>query len=221
MFTPQNEQGVVVIFAQLAASAGWQIVEIGVPFPDALLSKDGELWKTEFEFLASNFIDHKHDHRGCELIICWENDYQSCPIPILALSDSNWVTQAISKPDTNALAAEYWKTRALIAEKELSAVRGDLLSAKAENSRMSAQLPGLDNDYYIPLDVVLSRLGNGHREKLLKLLDIVENNRITGPADIVKVSDFNKTDAYTIWPIAQAARMVYLNGDGAYHPVKG
>lgn len=71
------------------------------------------------------------------------------------------------------------------------------------------------------VDSILGRLDEGKREKLLKLLDIVENNRITGPADIVKVSDFNKTDAYTIWPIAQAARMVYLNGDGAYHPTKG
>jgi hypothetical protein len=71
------------------------------------------------------------------------------------------------------------------------------------------------------LDSVLGRLDEGKREKLLKLLDVVENNRITGPADIVKVSDFNKTDAYTFWPIAQATRIIYLNGDGAYHKAKG
>lgn len=116
MFTPQNEQGVVVAFAQAAAENGWQIVEIGAAFPDALLSKDGEVWRTEFEFRASNFLEHKHDHRGCDLIICWENNYTDSPIPVLALSDDGWKSQSIKKPDPNALAAEYWMRRAYRAE---------------------------------------------------------------------------------------------------------
>lgn len=67
------------------------------------------------------------------------------------------------------------------------------------------------------VDSVLSRLDDGKRDKMVRLLDTVNNHRVQGPADLVKLSDFNKADAYALWPVAQAADLVYLNGDGAYH----
>lgn len=120
-FIPTNEQGVIVAFAAQAQGAGWEFVSIGASFPDAVLRKNGELWRVEFEFKASNFLDHKHDHRECDLIICWENDYLDNPLPILALSEPSWAVVAPSRATVESVTIEYWKRRALRAEGQRSA----------------------------------------------------------------------------------------------------
>lgn len=115
-FIPTNEQGVIVAFAAQAQQAGWKFVSIGASFPDAVLCKDGAEWRVEFEFKASNFLDHKHDHRECDLIICWENDYQDNPIPTIALSEPSWAVVEPSRATVESVTIEYWKRRALRAE---------------------------------------------------------------------------------------------------------
>lgn len=101
---PENEQGVVVLFSQQAEEAGFEIVSIQHRFPDAIIKHKGEEYRAEFEFKASNFIAHKHDPRGCDLIICWEDDSPlDFPLPILALSKPGWavndaVNDAILSP---------------------------------------------------------------------------------------------------------------------------
>lgn len=115
-FVPANEQGVVVVFAAKAQAAGWEFVSISASFPDAVLRKDGEEWRTEFEYRASNFLDHRHDHRECDMVICWENDYPDNPLPTLELSNEDWVRISPSKVSSDTVAVEYWKRRALRAE---------------------------------------------------------------------------------------------------------
>jgi hypothetical protein len=115
-FSPTNEQGVIVVFAAQAQSAGWEFVSIGASFPDAVLRKNGEEWRVEFEYRASNFLDHKHDHRECDLIVCWENDYTDNPIPTIALCDPSWTVVAPSRATVADVTIEYWKRRALRAE---------------------------------------------------------------------------------------------------------
>lgn len=105
-FIPTNEQGVIVAFAAQAQQAGWEFVSIGASFPDAVLCKNGAEWRVEFEFKASNFLDHKHDHRECDLIICWENDYQDNPIPTLALSDPSWAVVEPSRATVESVTIE-------------------------------------------------------------------------------------------------------------------
>jgi hypothetical protein len=44
-----------------------------------------KLVRIEFELRASNFAAHKHDERGCDLIVCWEDDWPNCKIERLSL----------------------------------------------------------------------------------------------------------------------------------------
>ncbi len=127
-FVPVNEQGVIVLFAAQAQAAGWQFVSIGASYPDAVLCKDGEEWHVEFEFRASNFLEHKHDHRECDLIVCWDNDYPDNPLPTITLSDPSWAAVAPSRANPADVTIEYWKRRALRAEGQYKLARSTIMS---------------------------------------------------------------------------------------------
>ena len=43
MFEPKNEQGVVALFMMRARVAGWELVAIGMPFPDAVLKRQEQV----------------------------------------------------------------------------------------------------------------------------------------------------------------------------------
>lgn len=123
MFDPKNEQGVVAVFMMDAKDAGWDIVEIGIAFPDAVLSKDGIQWRVEFEYRASNFIQHKHDARECDLIICWNNDYPDSPIPILSINSSSWKTESFQKADPKDVEILYWREQCRRLEVEVERLK--------------------------------------------------------------------------------------------------
>jgi len=129
-FEPVNEAGVIALFWTQALAVGWEPVELGTAFPDAILRKDGGTWKVEFEFLARNFIGHGHDLRECDLIICWENNWKSCPLPVLALREKDWATTRLFRADVKDIQIEYWKNRARIAERKNSASRTEIPVAK-------------------------------------------------------------------------------------------
>lgn len=75
-YAPENEQGVVFLFAKLMEKVGFEkIVEIGRPFPDCTaINRSGKQVKIEFEYLSHNFITHKHNPKKCDCIICWKDD---------------------------------------------------------------------------------------------------------------------------------------------------
>ena len=90
VYEPINEQGVILLFAALCFDLGFRIEGVRTRFPDALLIRknaQGTFSKclAEFEFKASNYKLHKHPLKGCDLIVCWENDWQDSPIEILEL----------------------------------------------------------------------------------------------------------------------------------------
>src|SRR3990167_4807895 len=118
---PQNEMGVIVVFAEQAKEAGFEIVEIGCDFPDALIKKGDKAYRAEFEYRSSNFIQHKHDLRQCDLIICWIDDTPDFILPILALSNPDWKLKDIAVPDVYKSEIAYWKQRALKAENRVAA----------------------------------------------------------------------------------------------------
>lgn len=120
MFEPQNEQGVVVRFSQEASMHGWSVVEISATFPDAILEKDGVKWRTEFEYEASSFLAHRHDHRDADLIVCWLNDYTDCPLPIIELGDPDWHALELIAATSDQKEVEYWRQRCLRAERQLA-----------------------------------------------------------------------------------------------------
>lgn len=119
MFTPTNEQGTIAVFMTHADAAGWKIIEIGTRFPDAKMKHNGEIWRVEFEFTSSNFVLHGHNYDECDIIICWVNNLESCPIPILVLSDPNWTTQRKTKGVPLTAGEAYWMDRAIRAEREV------------------------------------------------------------------------------------------------------
>jgi len=123
MFTPENELGVIVVFAQEAHHYGFNIKTISANFPDAIIEKDGQSYRAEFEFMASSFDAHGHDHRECDLIICWQNDYDNGVLPILALSEDDWMHTDLHLPTDSARAACYWKRRALKAERSFQLLK--------------------------------------------------------------------------------------------------
>ena len=123
MLIPKNEQGVVMLFGMLAKEHGWGVVSIRAAYPDAVLHDgNGSEWVTEFEFMASNFIDHKHDHRECDLIVCWENDYPKCSLPIIELKSRSF--GSIYRSTMAEKTAEYWMLRCFRSERK----RKDLIA---------------------------------------------------------------------------------------------
>lgn len=93
-YTPTNEAGVVVLFAQYMKNLGFSHFEfIRSAFPDACVFEKTEkgLHKRyiEFEYKSSHFRQHVNnpDHliMRCDYVVCWENDYPTCPIKVIEL----------------------------------------------------------------------------------------------------------------------------------------
>lgn len=92
VYEPINEQGVILLFAALAYELDFRIEGIRSKFPDALLRRKNikDRWiscKAEFEYRSSDFKTHGHDPWQCDLIICWEHDWEDCPIEVLSLKE--------------------------------------------------------------------------------------------------------------------------------------
>lgn len=80
---PMEENGVVFLFGKLHERIGIRIKAIRKGFPDAT----GEVWikgrlyprTFEFEFRSSDFKRHGHDPQKCDILVCWEHDWDDCP----------------------------------------------------------------------------------------------------------------------------------------------
>ena len=87
---PTNEAGVMCLFASLATALGFTMLHIQQAFPDCTAFRRGQdgLWRIvriEFEFESRNFLAHGHDPRGCDLIVCWKHNWDSCPVEVVEL----------------------------------------------------------------------------------------------------------------------------------------
>jgi len=82
-YAPQNEQGVVFLFAHLAHKLRMRIEEIRQGFPDCIAyekTSNGERRvRIEFEYRSLAFKSHRHTARGCDCIVCWEHNWPGCP----------------------------------------------------------------------------------------------------------------------------------------------
>jgi hypothetical protein len=94
-FAPINEQGVVYLFGMISSEIGFYIESIRTGFPDCegkrCFDRKNNLWehvKIEFEFKSSNFIQHGHNPDECDVIVCWQNDWNDCPIEVIELKFS-------------------------------------------------------------------------------------------------------------------------------------
>ncbi len=80
---PQNELGVVFLFARMQAKYGIQVEKIRAGFPDCVArrirGKGNNTIRIEFEFQSMNFKLHKHNPNGCDWIVCWEHNWPEVP----------------------------------------------------------------------------------------------------------------------------------------------
>lgn len=90
MMKPTNELETIFKFAKMLPK-DWDVLELQHTFPDAKILIAGEVYLVEFEFVSSSFATHEHDIMGCDVIICWEDDWgDKCPLPVIALSEEGW-----------------------------------------------------------------------------------------------------------------------------------
>lgn len=118
-FVPENEMGVIVRFSQeITCIGGVSIMSIRANYPDAILLVNGKAIRTEFEYLASNFIVHQHDPRICDLIVCWIDDVQhKNKLPTWELSENEWKSLDIIETSQHQKDAFYWECRARKSER--------------------------------------------------------------------------------------------------------
>ncbi|OIP75375.1 MAG: hypothetical protein AUK06_01880 [Parcubacteria group bacterium CG2_30_36_18] len=98
IYAPVNEQGVIFLFSKVHDDLGIKIEGIQQAYPDARGRRfNGRGWveeRIEFEYKASDFQTHGHDIEKCDIIVCWINDWQDCPIEVIELKN---IIKEISK----------------------------------------------------------------------------------------------------------------------------
>lgn len=111
-FVPKSELNVREIFAQRAERLGYRIVESRAAFPDYLLEHEGDRIFAEAEFRTSNFLRHRHDLARCDLIIVWEHDLPSMPMPVLELkNEALHTTKRRGRPPGSTSSTGQWHQR--------------------------------------------------------------------------------------------------------------
>jgi predicted transport protein len=102
VYSPINENGTIFLFGKVAEDLNMYVEEIKPGFPDCVARRfTGKGWErifVEFEHTSLNFKDHKHDHRECDLIVCWEHNWQDCPIEVIELRE---VIKSLPNPPTH------------------------------------------------------------------------------------------------------------------------
>lgn len=92
VYSPINEQGVVYLFGLVAQDLNIIVESVQVGYPDCTAIKyvgkgRWERVRIEFEYKASSFFNHGHDPKGCDIIVCWENDLDDSKIKELKDTD--------------------------------------------------------------------------------------------------------------------------------------
>jgi hypothetical protein len=90
-FSPTNEAGVLAAFACYARELGFTILRLQAAFPDCEALREvgpnkGQRVLIELEYESRNFLDHMHPVNGCDLIVCWINNWPDCPLEVIELS---------------------------------------------------------------------------------------------------------------------------------------
>jgi hypothetical protein len=89
-FAPVNEMVVVFLFGAMAEKLGFIVTWIGTAYPDVEAFREvapgrWQRVRVEVEFLSRNFLQHFHDPKECDLIVCLENNWPDCPLEVIEL----------------------------------------------------------------------------------------------------------------------------------------
>jgi len=89
---PINEQGVVFLFGAVSYELGFIVEAVHASYPDCeakrCIDRRRDRWqrvRIEFEYRSSHFLDHGHDPKQCDIIVCWEHNWPDCPLEVLEL----------------------------------------------------------------------------------------------------------------------------------------
>lgn len=87
---PINELGVVFLFGAVARELGFMVTRLQNAFPDceAFRQVEPDRWQRvliEFEYESRNFLAHGHSVEDCDLIVCWRNNWEGCPLEVVEL----------------------------------------------------------------------------------------------------------------------------------------
>lgn len=101
-YAPTNENGVLFVFGSAARQLGFSVLHIQPGFPDCEAMREIEpgRWqrvRIEFEYQSRNFLAHMHPLSGCDLIVCWENNWPECPLEVIELKKIVGLQQAAAK----------------------------------------------------------------------------------------------------------------------------
>jgi len=91
VYAPLNEAGVILLFSKIMGELGIYYEASPSTFPDMIArrkTKEGlERIFVEFEYKSSHFLQHKHDAKNCDVIVCWEHDWKDCPLEVIELKE--------------------------------------------------------------------------------------------------------------------------------------
>lgn len=81
---PTTEGGVMVLFGALAERLGFSVERVQTAFPDceALREVAPGKWQRvwiEFELYSRNYLEHQHEGKVCDIIVCWVHNWPGCP----------------------------------------------------------------------------------------------------------------------------------------------
>ena len=84
VWAPVNEQGVVFLFGKIAHELGMYVEVVRPGYPDCIAKRyigkgRWEEVRVEFEFKSHDFERHGHDPTECDMLVCWEHDWNGCP----------------------------------------------------------------------------------------------------------------------------------------------
>lgn len=128
---PKNEAETIALFKLAEPVLGWHIVHLQTAFPDAIIeSADGQRLVAEFEYLAANFKAHGHDPSGCNLVICWRDNWPGASLPVWALESCPAL----------ALAVQWAAERVRGASLEIGLLEAELASVKRRISLLRLSL---------------------------------------------------------------------------------
>jgi hypothetical protein len=90
VFAPTNEFGVLFLFGTIADRLGFLVLRVQAEFPDIealrMVGRDKlQRVRIELEQESRNFMKHGHDPNGCDLIVCWEHNWEECPLEVIEL----------------------------------------------------------------------------------------------------------------------------------------
>ena len=89
---PTNENGVIYLFGSLALQLGFVVMKVQTEFPDceAFRHIGDNRWqhvRIEFEYESRNFLKHMHDPKGCDVIVCWKDNWRESPLEVVELRE--------------------------------------------------------------------------------------------------------------------------------------